>query len=98
MDAKGYRSAGILLYDFQREPGQNVCERGLLRLLLGKNHSNNIEFLSGKKEPSDSDVFATAAREFDEESGGVFAESAGDMSHRATLMRACRSSKVLWCG
>lgn len=97
-DAKSYRSAGIMLYDFQLEPGHKSGERGLLRLFLGRNHSNNVEFLSGKKEQFDADVFATAAREFDEESGGVFADSAGDISHRATLMRACRSSKVLWCG
>jgi hypothetical protein len=92
-DAQAYRSAGILLYDVDRSSSPPV----LLSLLLGRNHESRIEFLSGKREVADADVYATAAREFDEESGGVLADCAGDVAHRALLARACRSSKVLWC-
>lgn len=95
-DALEYRSAGILLYDFERAMGQGVEAHPCFRLLMGRNHENKIEFLGGKKEAGDLDVYGTAAREFDEESGGVLAASAGDISHRETLMRACRSSRVLW--
>jgi hypothetical protein len=86
-----------LLYDFERLPGQRLGVRGALRLLMGRNHENKIEFLGGKREPTDEDVYATASREFDEESGGIFGESAGDVRQRATLAHACRSSRVLWC-
>ncbi len=96
-DAANYRSAGIVLYDFERSPGQRLGARGVLRLLMGRNHENKIEFLGGKRETTDEDVHATASREFDEESGGILGESAGDVSQRATLARACRSSRVLWC-
>jgi 8-oxo-dGTP pyrophosphatase MutT (NUDIX family) len=65
-------------------------------LLLGRNHEGNVEFLSGKRESADADVYATAAREFDEESGCVLADREGDVSHRTVLAAACRSSRVLW--
>ena len=77
-------------------PGNRAGNGETLRLLLGSNHEKKIEFLGGKRETVDADVYATAAREFDEESGGILSQSAGDLSHRATLERACRSSKVLW--
>jgi hypothetical protein len=95
-DALGYRSAGIILYDFERAEGQSAEVRGTLRLLMGRNHENKIEFLGGKREATDADVHSTAAREFDEESGGILAGSPGDVTHRVTLMQACRSSRVLW--
>ncbi len=93
VDLRGYCSAGILLYDFKRVRGS---DRPVLRLFMGSNHEKKMEFLGGKKEAEDADVYATAAREFDEESGGILSRSAGDVSHRATLERACRGSKVLW--
>ncbi len=93
VDLRAYASAGILLYDFKRVRGG---DRPVLRLLMGSNHEKKTEFLGGKKEAEDADVYATAAREFDEESGGILSLSAGDVSHRATLERACRGSKVLW--
>jgi hypothetical protein len=96
-DALGYRSAGVVLYDFEWPTGRDVELGACLRLLMGRNHDNKIEFLGGKREAADADVYATAAREFDEESGGIFAERAGDVAHRSTLVHACRSSRVLWC-
>ena len=95
-DAIGYRSAGIVLYDVQRCRGQHGDGSVSLRLFLGRNHEDKIEFLSGKREACDADVYATAAREFDEESGGVLGEGVEEGAHRAVLARACRSSRVLW--
>jgi hypothetical protein len=95
VDSRAYCSAGILLYDFKRT---RRGERPVLRLLMGSNHDKKTEFLGGKKEVDDADVYATAAREFDEESGCILSRSPGDVSHRTTLERACRGSKVLWCG
>jgi hypothetical protein len=96
-DAVGYRSAGILLYDFERPAHHSAASRGSLRLLMGKNHENKVEFLAGKREIVDADVYATAVREFDEESGGILADSATSEAHRSLLEHACRSSRVLWC-
>jgi 8-oxo-dGTP pyrophosphatase MutT (NUDIX family) len=87
-DADHFAAAGILVFD-SKAPAS-------IDLLLGRNSSKNeIEILGGKRDDGE-DVVTTAAREFDEETGGVLGDIKKDHSHRLLLMTACRESAVFW--
>jgi 8-oxo-dGTP pyrophosphatase MutT (NUDIX family) len=88
IDAENYAAAGILVY--------NPIGPERFEVLLGRSSSKHeIEFLGGKRD-AEEDVWMTAAREFDEETGGVLGEIKKDLSQRTTLIKACKESSVLW--
>ena len=72
-DAENFAAAGILVF--------NSNGPASLEMLLGRNCTKNeLEFLGGKRDDRE-DVFTTAAREFDEETGGILGDIKKDLPH-----------------
>jgi 8-oxo-dGTP pyrophosphatase MutT (NUDIX family) len=87
-DAENFAAAGILVL----RPNGSAS----LEMLFGRSSSENqVDFLGGKRDEGE-DIYSTASREFDEETGGVLAEIKTDSGHRSLLAEACRASPVLW--
>jgi 8-oxo-dGTP pyrophosphatase MutT (NUDIX family) len=88
IDLDSFAASGILVF--------NSNGPASLEMLLGRSsQKNEIEFLGGKRDAGE-DVYTTAAREFDEETGGVLSEIKKDLTHRQLLIKACRESPVFW--
>merc|ERR1712130_135713 len=62
-----YRAAGVFLY----KVGDDGVISVLMALEFGKKDELTLSLLGGKMERGDIDAADTAAREFDEESGGI---------------------------
>lgn len=87
-DWNGYRAAGVV--PFRRK---NNC----IEVLLGYGHQkpreqSSFHVLSGKVETYDRNLYATAQREFDEESGFFF----NDARSATALNKYLRHSPILW--
>lgn len=70
-------AAGIVPYT--ETPGGGM--RFLLQDILNGTRAGKLSDFGGRREATDEDIFATAAREFTEETGGVFGDERS-LAHR----------------